>query len=361
MEPTSNTPGFQEKRLSRGVKILIGFGVFLLLAILAFALWRTSLASKNAARLKAITDAGEPASARELNSWYTYVDDKENAALVWLEGIAKLNPPLQKGQTPPWASFKLLPLGERFDQTQLDEAAALLASNTEALGLFHRAAAMPKSRYPLDLSQSTYATLAHLSPLKASGELLQLAALTHAHGGRGREAAAALEDILAAARTLSQEPVQISQSVRHLLNLLAVSTTERVIHLTPLAETELAQLQAAFAQADDSNTCARALAGERACIITLLNAPDEIDPPTNDPQFERDVKGKPRRLVRLTGFYQRELGFFLNVMSAAIATSKLDDPQRFINRPDDNTVHDGEMNGPHGSFDSGTAAVIPNL
>src|SRR6185369_4960378 len=153
-------------------------------------IWRTNLASANAKRLKAIQASGEHATARELNAWYVAVDSAENAAVFWLDGIDKFRPPYQKGTALPWDQIPLPARGARFEADVLKQATDVLAENRESLALFQRAAALKKSRYPVDLIQSVYADLAHLSPLKSAAHLLRLEATVHAQGRRAAEAVA---------------------------------------------------------------------------------------------------------------------------------------------------------------------------
>jgi hypothetical protein len=314
-------------------KLLLALAALLVVLILLIAVWRMGMASGNAARFKAIKAAGEPASARELDDWYEAVDDKENAALIWLDGIAKFNPKLEKDQASPWSRIKMPSRDQRLTQTQFQMASDIVQANKEALELFRRAATMPRSRYPVDFSQGMFAELAHLSPLKSAASVLQVEALVHAQSGRGGKAAESIQALLGAGRSLAQEPILISQLVRAAMDSMAVSSAERTLNLTALTEPQLAALQAAFAAAETPNLTTRALIGERACTATMLNSPRDLKPPSNPDELQTSLmtqKGFGSSLMRASGLLQRDLGFFLDAMATNIAISRSADPGPFL-------------------------------
>ena len=318
------------------LKFIIALAALLVLLILAFAVWRGTLVSANHQRLKAIKAAGEPANGRDLDAWYEPVDEKENAALVWLNGVSRLRPARVKMQPAAWSRLKLPPRGQRLDPPQLQEASRLVEENQESLELFRRAASMPKSRYPVDSSQGHFASLDHLTPLKGGVQLLQLESLLHAQQGRGREAAESVLVMLGAGRSLAQEPLLISQLIRVSMDQIAVHSAERALNLSVVAELQLAALQAAFAAAETPDLSTRGLIGERAITATLMNSPKQITPPPGDSEAAEAVlsmgKGVGSSFARLTGFFQRDLGFFLDAMETNIAIAKMPDPQKFLAR-----------------------------
>ncbi len=325
------------------LKIIIALAALLVLLILAFAVWRATLVSANHQRLKAIKAAGEPVTGRDLDAWYEPVDEKENAALVWLEGVSKLRPARVKMQPAAWSRLKLPPPGQRLEPPQLQEVGRFVEENREALELFRRAASMPKSRYPVDLSQGHFASLDHLTPLKGGVQLLQLESLLHAQQGRGREAAESVLVMLGAGRSLAQEPLLISQLVRVSMDQIAGQSVERALNLAALDEPQLAALQAAFAAAETPNLATRALIGERAISATLMNSPKQITPPPGDSGSAGTAlsagKSYGSPLVRMTGFFQRDLGFFLDAMETNIAIAKMPDPQKFLARTNAEFLH----------------------
>lgn len=322
-------------------KLILVLAGLLLLLVLAVAVWRVMMVPGNARRLAAIKAAGEPATVRELDVWYEAVDAKENAALRWIEAMDECVPPITTGLQAPWSEIKMPPRGRKLSAADLQAAAEILEDNKESLALFRQAAALPKSRYPVDLSQGVFADLPHLSLLKSAVNLLQLEALHHAQNGRGAEAAASIHAMIGAGRSLAQEPLLISQLVRAALDYLAGSATERVLNLTPLTEPQLAALQAAFAAAETPNLSTRALVGERACTATVLHAPEQLTPPSNPQALQNSIatqQGFGSALMRGSGFFQRDLGFFLDAMATNIAASRLADPDLFHSRTNTDAI-----------------------
>ena len=332
MNPTLESN--RRRSLPWALKVVIVLAALLVVLTLAFVIWRGSLASANSIRLRAIKAAGEPASARELNEWYEAVNNQENASLVWLDGIARLNPKLDKNQRTPWSRIKLPASGKRLSPSQLQEAEAIVAENQEPLALFRRATTMTKSRYPVDFSEGAFADHEHLSQIREAGRLLQLESLVHAQNGRSGDSIRSVQGILGVSRSLAQEPLLISQLVRAALDRFAISSTERVLHLTVCTESQLAGLQAAFAAAETPNLSTRALVGERATAITMLNSPQEMKLSTNDLEATETSSlgleefGSP--LMR--PFFQRDLGFLLEAMDTNLAISRLPDPEQFLAR-----------------------------
>ena len=122
------------------LKMVIVLLALFFVLVVVMTVWRVGMASGNSKRLKAIKAAGEPASAKELDAWYEAVDEKENAALVWLDGIARLNPKLEQSQQTSWSKIKIPPRGQRLSQAQLQIAAETVAAATAAAGPFAAAA-----------------------------------------------------------------------------------------------------------------------------------------------------------------------------------------------------------------------------
>src|SRR5688572_29321593 len=133
-------------------------------AIAALTFWRMSLESKNRARLKAISERGEPIDSAALNQSYAHVPDGENAAFVWLEGVAQMTPEAEGGDE--WKKFKIPSRGTNLAEAQIAWARGIVQSNEEALNTFRKAATLTKARYPIDLTLGVNALLPHLGKLK---------------------------------------------------------------------------------------------------------------------------------------------------------------------------------------------------
>jgi hypothetical protein len=143
--------------------------------------------------------------------------------------------------------------------------------------------------------------------------------------------------ILGLARTLDEEPVTISQLVRLAVVHMAVAGLERSLAAGGFSDTELSRLFTAFVGAERTNLMATALIGERAKTITNFRvsraemrrlerwaslAGDGTELPSGPP-----LPGPQPRLVRVTGFFERDLNFYLRCMETNIALASLPPPR----------------------------------
>jgi hypothetical protein len=161
-------------------------------------------------------------------------------------------------------------------------------------------------------------------------------AVLHASHTRSHEAAQSVLAILGAARSLQNEPVTISQLLRTRFNSYAFSTMEYVLGRSKLAETDLASLQRAFAEAESVASFSRALIGERASAITLMNSPKELRVPERSAELadapQQMELGFNNPLMRTLGIFQRDMAFYLDFTATNINLLMLSDPQRFRQR-----------------------------
>jgi len=299
----------------------------LLFLVAVVAIWRSSLSSANNERLRIIESRGEPTSLAALDKFYKSVPDESNAALLWLKGSAALTNNL--GDIAGNLSIKRgIPLSEEKRQ----ETAEALAENADALALFHQAARFDQSRYPVSLGQ-LFTNLSHLAPIKGIAHVLRAevaVAIAENNTGAASEGICA---ILAAGRSMAREPLIISQLVGYAVDAIALQALEFALNDAELREAELANIQTAISKADDSESAARGLIGERAFFISALSDPGgylaaaRATPPSGIEEIFSEVVILP--VTRLTGFWQRDLRFGIDALTTNIAWARLPDPQRF--------------------------------
>jgi hypothetical protein len=317
--------------MKRGRKLSI-FGVIagaFLVLIAVIAIWRGTVSSANSQRLRAIAARGEPTSLPELDKFYKAVPDSNNAALVWLDGAAALTNDLGN------IAGKLnLKRGVPLNEDQLRETAEALAVNAEALGLFHRAATLHQSRYPISLRQQPWvANLHHLAPLKGAAQVLRAEAAVAVTQTNTALAAEAINAILAAGRSMAVEPLVISQLVAYAIDIIGIQTLQFALNTASFTGSELEALQAAAAKADDLESASRGLLGERAFFISGLSDPAGLlaatrsNPASGIEEIVSEVFVQP--VTRFSGFWQRDLRFGIDALTTSIACARLPDPQRF--------------------------------
>ena len=136
------------------VWILAGVALvpIVLVVIAVFSmLWTTGRAAGRAEQ--AIREAGEPLTLAELDAWYPYVPDEENAALIYERAFRKLAAPryAQADYLPVAGYADLPPPGQPLPKVNGLAVAQYLADNEEALDLFHQAAQRDACSFPIDL------------------------------------------------------------------------------------------------------------------------------------------------------------------------------------------------------------------
>ena len=305
----------------------------IVVAISAVTIWRMSLESKNRARLKAISDRGEPVDSVALNRSYADVTDTENAAFVWLDGAAEMTADAEKNDG--WKRFKVASRGTNLTEAQIEWARGIIQSNQTALGTFRKAATLTKSRYPVDLTPGFNALLPHLSKLKTIARLLQAEVAVAVADGDAQRAVDAVKTILAIGRSLANEPLLISQLVSHSTDATAFATMDYLIRRLALTDAQLADLIAAFARSEDPHSLYLALIGERATFVSTAKDPYAFLATAGGPTSS-SVGQSAQELffgvVRMTGFFERDFGFGLDALTTNIAVAKLPDPHRFAAR-----------------------------
>ncbi len=199
-------------------------------------------------KLAAITQAGQPVTAKQLDNWYVAPPDADNAAVLYAQAFAALTKDDPK--TP-----------------------AFLSRNQKALDLLLEAADRKSCRYPVDLSAGFSATLPHLANIKKCASLLEAEAVAQADRGRTDQATKAVLAGLRLARSLENEPLLISQLARFAAERSALSGLEQALTHRPFKADQLLSLQTELRDAGGLEPFARALVGERCSIIAVFQAP----------------------------------------------------------------------------------------
>jgi hypothetical protein len=219
------------------------------------------------ARLDAIRAQGLPVTTAELDLWYATPPPGENAADVLVPAFQKY----AKAAADTVAKLPIVGTAILPDRNQplSPEMKAVVADylgqNAEALGLLAKGAAMERCRYPTNLALGPGALLDHLAQLRQGARLFGLDAALRAEEGDSEGVVKATEDGLYLARTLSREPLMISQLVRVSMDAITIAGLERSLSRTSFTDEQLAALSSALVVANGEETLARAFAGERAC------------------------------------------------------------------------------------------------
>ncbi|HEY2951688.1 MAG TPA: hypothetical protein VGK40_03840 [Verrucomicrobiae bacterium] len=325
---SDDSPSRLRRRLQTAFFVLLGLAFLLITLVIV---WRTNLSSKVDARLKAIRADGFPTSGAELDRWYRAVPDQENAALIYLQAAERMTPRKAEDEADLHGQLRRLPRTAPLPPELKAFLADKVAAQKDALELLHHGAVLAESRYPVDFSNGLLAELPHLAKLKSAAQLLQQEALLNAENGQPEAAATALHASLRLGHSLAAEPILISQLVRIALDTLCTVSLQRVLTRTTLPDPQLMVLMSDLVEADDPNSGLRAMVGERALTIRHFRMTAEevakYSAPENGDEPPAHVSEGGMRFVRATGFFERDLLFFLDTMATNIAAAGLPPPK----------------------------------
>ncbi len=206
--------------------------------------------------------AGVPLTIEGQVALYPEVPDADNAALVYQQAFDAFVDTTAWDQVPLVGSAKLPRPGEPLTEAMRADIASYLDANAKALDLMHQAAALPASRYPIDLELGPAMELAHLARLRQGARLMALESIAQAEAGYLDGAVKSLTDGFGMGRSLRNEPIIISQLVRIACDGIIVKGMERVLNRASLSDLQLQSLEEAAASSESSASMTRALQNE---------------------------------------------------------------------------------------------------
>jgi hypothetical protein len=293
------------------------------LGIIVFVTWRLQLAKAVSRQIAAIHAAGLPASGIEADKYYAPVLDEENAALKMANAF-DLMATYDDHRSNEVAAIKFPQRKETLLPEHLDLIAGYCAMNSSSLAQAREAIKLSRSRYEMDLSWGAYTLLPHLSKLKALARIAVFESLLNTN-----EFVSEVSAVAGMARTLDAEPVLISKLVRiAMLNMAVADLENRLNHLS-LSDEELSRLMVVFADSVKTNQMADGLIGERAMMIPyfrmswaeirrLADSSEENFANHSGPP----LPGSQPIFLKMTGFFERDLRFYLQAMETNIFLAK---------------------------------------
>jgi len=264
------------KKPRRKLKVSHILIALLIIIVAGFVLFRLSLKSKLRAKLDAISAAGYPVTWAELDDWYAIPESAENAADYIIDAFShyhKQDDGEEFELMPVVGSAELPPRTEPLAEEAKTLITQYLADNRQALELLHKGAAIEHSRYPVDLSKGFDVIMPYLSDIRKGAKMLQLEASLHAENAEPQLAGRSITSTFGLARSLSREPILVSQLVRIACQALAVSTLEHSVNRTEFTDEQLVNLSRTIANAEDLSGMTRAFAGERCAGVSIFKAP----------------------------------------------------------------------------------------
>jgi len=321
----NNEAAEKPRRRLKASHILIAL---LIIIVAGFAFLRLSLKSKLRAKLDTISAAGYPVTWAELDGWYAIPESAENGADYIIDAFShyhKLDAGEEFELTPVVGSAELPPRTEPLAEETKALVTQYLVDNQQALELLHKGAAIEHSRYPIDLSMG-FAALPDFSNIRTAARLLKLEAALHAENAEPQSAARSITSTFGLARSLSKEPLLLSQLVRIACQGLAISALEHAINRTEFTDEQLVNLSRVLNNAEDHSAMTRAFAGERCVGVSIFKAPASQVVPL--------VGGSSRpgmfsiALYKFAGLADTDAITYLDLMEDYIETTQLPPHQR---------------------------------
>ena len=290
--------------------------------LFAFVSWRGENALER--EIASIRAKGFPATSADLAASYPAALDGRDGAADYRKSLNAIRDAARKGrQGDVTAELNKTPKQALMASALLDGMKAYLEENRDLLRLLHEAANRPPGRYPLDFAKGIQVSLPHLAPLRDAVRLLRIEALAAAAEGDTARAVDAVRAALAAADSVRQEPTMISQLVRVACHETTVDAVNRMLNLCAFSESELAQLHDFLRDSEEPDALTRALAGERALVLTSFEHPEQFL--ENIPAihgFGEGAVSAVAGLIRVTGAINGERARYLSFMDEVIAASQ---------------------------------------
>ena len=253
--------------------VLCFLGALALLAGLVH--WRGTSSVQR--QIDAIRAKGEPATPKEFLAQHPAPPPERNAAETYIKAFDGAKEMLttedfrkRAGRISETETKELLT--EEFRQSM----AGQLAANADALRLLHEAADKPATQFTMDMERGWQAPLPNLLKLRNSVTLLQLEALLAAQDGDTERAVEAVRAGLAVSNALREGPCLILQMIRIACYGITCAGLRPMLEITQFSDDQLARMQSMLAAADDPDSLARALIGERVMTLVAFEHPDQL-------------------------------------------------------------------------------------
>jgi hypothetical protein len=287
--------------------------------------YRLYATRKIAQHLEALRRSSQPISFKEFSKSYPEVPMRENAALVYSAGMGKLMIA---------DSLRLTRImNEVVDSHPAALAhsnklflAGIVSSNRTSLELFHKAALLDKSKYPIKLENGLSVPQSHFDYLYAAAQVLAASALAALDRNDHAEAVRSIDTLLALSRSLASEPLLKSQWVRYFANSLAFECVRELLKSNDLTEGHLLSLQKEFAKAGRWVDLRHVLYGERCFGIRANPARVLRRAFRMDPVSHLLIAS----VFKVSGAFDTDRLWFLESMNRYIEAASRPAPQRYI-------------------------------
>lgn len=306
-----------------------------------FLAWRIPLAISVSRQIDSIKRSAQPTNPAEINRWLPGVPDSENGALVLNQAFSLLQslPDVRSNQID---KAELLSVNGNWDAPTRQMILDYLDLNALALDKAKAALKFEKFRFPVDYSFGPDTLLPHLGKTKVLARAFSFRAAVAAESQRQTgEAVTNIEQILKLGATLDEDPTVIALLVRDAIYKIGETAAERTLRRARLSDADLEHLQNAFARSFRTNTLPFALAAERAMIAPVFRLShremqrwsQELDSAGETRETQR-YTGKAFLPLWISGFFERDLNFYLGAMQTNITLASLPPPANLALGPE---------------------------
>jgi len=243
-------------------------------ALLGAAIVYLGLLSSGAnRRLEALRAAGQPTSLAELALCNKLPMGMENAAPLYESAFAAFVSPPEDANVPYVSRTYESPRhGVVLPESMATVVADYLAANEKCLALLHEAAAIQTCRYDYDYRQGC----PHLSSARSCVLLLRLADVYYAGKGDPNAVVTCIKDALSVGDSLQDEPVLMPYLVHQACTGATIAGLEHALSLATFTDSQLRDLDGAFAATGKRIDLAKALIGERCLMLDCIRDPSAV-------------------------------------------------------------------------------------
>lgn len=306
--------GLPKRRIGFMAWAAIAFVALVVLPLIAYLSWINVTRQGFEKRLEELAGLGQPVTASGLAEFYEAPAGEVDSTQLYLQAIKVVStdpfgadaagmPIIATGDPP-------LP-GQQWDE--LNPSRDFLAKYESTLYTLHEAAERGgKARYPLNFEDGFLTLLSHAQELRNLGRLLRLDAFVKAHDGDSAGVARAIRSGLAAATSVENEPVLVTQMVSMAVISQVLDTLELLLPRVDFTQDELASLQAAVRAIDVRESWRRAFIGEQAMVIIALGNADQRQ--MREAATADESVGVPARILATLGSRYDDLTLYTECM-----------------------------------------------
>ncbi len=211
-----------------------------------------------------IRNAGYPVTLEELNAYYSYVPDQENAAIIYQKAFDNYQDNI-RGEKAFLKACDTVAIWD--DLKDKNDIAFYLNSHKKALALLRKATTHKLCRFPIDLTNGATTRLPHLSPLRQGARLLSMDAILAESQGDEKRAIEDIHAILKIGLHIRNEPTLISFLVHVACSTIGLKSLNNLLEHDKLPEKELMAFDKELRNLDSKSGLLSGFIGE-TCFIS---------------------------------------------------------------------------------------------